>query len=198
MYRHRLTQITIRDRGRRPAISHGRFVDRDGDGRARSRLGISAPSTGSELDSGVVLNASSVMPGARLANEHHCARCSAPSALPLVAGRPHPDRRCLCVPLFWGWFRISSRIGRTAGNSASSSSGRDLKVENSRAGRRGHCGERRWLLEMWYPRAYFGQAGQQRAISRTRGPFSEYARIEVSRWVHESHIDMAPRKGVVR
>jgi len=185
MYRHQLTQTTIRDLGRRPAISQGRFFGLARDGHARSRLGISILTTRSERDSGAALNASSVMAGARLASEHNCARCSATPALPVAAGRPHPDRRCLRVPLVRGWLRISSRMVRTACNTASPSLDIDRKVENFRAARRDDCGEPRWLLEMWYPRAHFGQARQRQAISRTRRPLSECVRIEVSWWVRE-------------
>jgi hypothetical protein len=104
MYRHRLTQITIRDGGCRPAVSQGRFFGRERDGHARSRLGISVLTTRSELDGGAVLNTSTVMPGARPASEHNWARCSATTTLRVVAERPHPDRRCLRVPWFGGGF----------------------------------------------------------------------------------------------
>jgi hypothetical protein len=97
MDRNQPRQNTIRDRGCRLPMSLGRSVFRDSGGHARSRLTLPILTTSSGLDSGAALNASTVMPGARLASEHNCARCSAASAPPVVAGDPHPDWRRLRV-----------------------------------------------------------------------------------------------------
>jgi hypothetical protein len=104
MDRNQSTQNTIRDRGCRLHMPLGRSVFRDSDGHARSRLTLRILTTSSGPDSGAALNASTVMPGARLASEHNCATCSATSAPPVVAGDPHPDRRRLRVPLVRGGF----------------------------------------------------------------------------------------------